>query len=698
LINGFTAALGARRPAVVLIEDLQWIDSASSKLLDVFLASVAGTNVLILLNFRPEHRTRAPRLPFYQELVLGPLGRRATSELLRHLLGEDPALAELAGEIRERTRGNPFFIEELVTMLAEVGILVGKRGAYALGPNRELAPLPSSLQALLESRIDLLPEREKRLLQTAAVIGKTFSLPLLQRVTGLAADELSDALGELTAAEFIIDCEPSDEVHYTFRHPLMQEEAYYSQVSERRAKAHAEVAHACIELYAGRLDERASLVAHHWESAGDLLQAATWGQRAAAWVAQRNLNEALRRWRKVATLLERAPASSEARALGVQARIKILEIGARLGISGKEAERIFDEARALASHEPNARTLALLYAGYAQARGFIGEVNEALELSREAARLASESGDTVLVQRLNVTLTYAAITAGRFREALSLCERLLAESSHAAGKAQSRPVGYLRLFHAMLCVDMGRAAEARDDLELAADIAWGHADVELLCQAYCFDPVVTRMLGADAQESFLKTQRAVELAEHLGSPFSRVFAYWGFAGAHLLRGDAKTSAKILNGVLLLARDHGVALHAEAGILADLALATMVRGDGEVALSIAEEAVEAGRKRSTSLYECIAQLARVYVLLETRGAAAAAEIESGIARARALIAADGLTSFEAIARLHLATLARLQRDHIRTEVELRGARDLYAAMGATAWVRQLDARLEDEAAA
>lgn len=698
LLTGLTGALGARGPAVLLVEDLQWIDSASGKLLDVFLETVAGTNVLVVLNFRPEYRTRAPRLPYYQELQLAPLGPRATSELLRHLLGEDPSLAELTAEIRERTRGNPFFIEELVTMLAEVGVLVGERGAYALGPNRTLTQLPSSLQALLESRIDLLEPREKRVLQAAAVIGKTFSVDLLRRVTGLTAEELADSLRELRAADFVTFCEPPEEGHYTFRHPLMQEEAYYSQVSEQRAAVHAEVARACTEVYAGRLDERASLIAHHWENAGDLLEAARWGQRAATWTTRRNLAEGLRRWRALAALTERATDSEEIRKIGIKARIKALEIGARLGMSSKESARLFAEARALATRDATPRMLALLHAAYGQARGFIGEIVEALELHREAARLAEATGDPVLTVRLRISLTYAAITAGRFREALALCERLLEDVARGMLSPESRAVGYLRFMHAMLCVDMGRPAEARDELRAAADIAWRNADVELLCQVYSFDPVVTRMLGDDAEEAFLRSQRSVELAEYLGSPFVRVFAYWGIAGAHLLRGDARSAARILNGVLLFARDHGVALQGEAGILADLALATIVRGDGAVALSIAEEAIEVARKRGVGLYECIAQLARVYVLLETKGAAAADEVEVALARVHELIAADGLTSFDAVVRMHCATLARLEGDHVRAANELRAARDLYARMGATGWVRRLERRLAEGAAA
>src|SRR5690606_5872006 len=106
------------------------------------------------------------------------------------------------------------------------------RGAYRPGPRRAEAVLPSSLQALLESRIDLLPSRQKDVLQTAAVIGRRFSLPLLRRVMSLPEEAVDDAILALQEAGFITGCEPSDEVHFAFRHPLMQEQAYRVQVKE----------------------------------------------------------------------------------------------------------------------------------------------------------------------------------------------------------------------------------------------------------------------------------------------------------------------------------------------------------------------------------------------------------------------------------------------------------------------------------
>jgi len=692
LASAFLASLGRKRPAVLLVEDLHWIDPASARVLDVLLEAVAGTRVLVILNFRPGYR--APRVPTYRELTLGPLGRRATDKLLRHLLGEDRALDDLSARIRERTAGNPFFMEELVTMLADTGVLTGSRGAYAPGPNSDQASLPSSLQALLESRIDLLPPAQKQVLQTAAVIGKTFSLPLLRRVTELDERDCAEVIDALLDADFIAGCAPDDEVHYTFRHPMMQEQAYRALLKEDLVHEHADVARACIEIYRDRLDERASLIAHHWEQAGDFVQAALWGQRAATWIGQRNLGEALRGWRKVCSLIERAPSSPAVDATAIVARSRLLALGARLGMSSDEARRLFEEARALAERDGGEGQLAMLYLSYGEARGFVGEVEEGLALTREAVRLASFDADPRVRLRARVALTYALVTAGRFRDALGLSEALLEEM----GDRPRRQRGFVLFFHAMVCVDLGRPAEARIDLERAAEIAWMHADVELLAQIYGFAPVVTRMLGLPGSDCMERAQRAVELAEYLGNPFGRVFAYWGLGSAHLLAGDGRTATRILNRVVLLARDHGVGLQGEAGMLAELACATLLRGDGAVALSIAEEAVQIARRRRVPLYEAIALLARAWVLLETSGVAAEPEISTCLGRVLSIAESEGASSFAAIARFHLASLANLQGARVRRDRELALARTSFVAMGATGWVERVDARLRGEAAA
>src|SRR5262249_16255778 len=156
-----------------------------------------------------------------------------------------------------------------------------------------------TVASVLAARIDRLPEREKRVLQTASVIGQKFSEPILRRVADLGDGDLPAALDALTSAEFLYQEAPYPEAEYAFRHPLTQEVPYGSQVSKGRAGVDAAVARTIEKADSGKLGERAALLAYHWEHAGDAREAARWHRRAAEWVGLNNPAEALRHWGSV---------------------------------------------------------------------------------------------------------------------------------------------------------------------------------------------------------------------------------------------------------------------------------------------------------------------------------------------------------------------------------------------------------------
>jgi class 3 adenylate cyclase len=263
-LKRLTHAQSRREPTVFLFQDLHWWDGGSEAFLENTVESVPGTRTLLLVNFRPEYHAAWMQKSYYQQLPLLPLGPEAITELLRDLLGTDPSLAELGDRIRERTGGNPFFIEEVVQALAESGSLVGPRGAYRLvQPVAELS-LPGTVQAVLAARIDRLGDREKHLLQTAAVIGKEFTEPVLRRVGELAESDLPPALAKLIATEFIYERALYPELEYTFKHALTQEVAYNSLLVERRQALHERTAEAIEALFGERLEERWSELAHHY--------------------------------------------------------------------------------------------------------------------------------------------------------------------------------------------------------------------------------------------------------------------------------------------------------------------------------------------------------------------------------------------------------------------------------------------------
>src|SRR5439155_1377617 len=222
------------------------------------------------------HGMMVPLVPVLEYLrgYFGIAGPEATAEMLRELLGTHPSVAEVARSIGERAAGNPFFVEEIVQALAETGTVVGAKGAYRLAGSAFALALPATVQAALAARIDRLAEREKVVLQTAAVIGKGFPEPVLRRVAALSEADLAAALRALVTAEFIHATALHPEAAYAFKHPLTQEVAYHSQLGDGRARLHAAVAAALQELHSDHLGEYASLIAHHWEAAGMRFEAA----------------------------------------------------------------------------------------------------------------------------------------------------------------------------------------------------------------------------------------------------------------------------------------------------------------------------------------------------------------------------------------------------------------------------------------
>jgi predicted ATPase len=170
------------QPLLVVFEDLHWIDSETQALLDSLVESLPPARLLLLVNYRPEYEHRWGSKTSYTQVRLDPLPPESALELLHGLLGESTTIEPLTRMLIERTEGNPFFLEESVRALVETRSLVGERGAYRLANVLTDIQVPPTVQAILAARIDRLSLDEKRLLQSAAVIGKDVPFALLAAI------------------------------------------------------------------------------------------------------------------------------------------------------------------------------------------------------------------------------------------------------------------------------------------------------------------------------------------------------------------------------------------------------------------------------------------------------------------------------------------------------------------------------------
>ncbi len=268
------------QPLLVIFEDLHWIDSETQALLDILIESLPTAHLVLLVNYRPEYRHNWGSKTYYTQQRLDPLPPASAEVFLQNLLGNDASLKPLKQLLVERTEGNPFFLEECVRTLVETQALAGEPGAYHLIQDLPEIHVPATVQVLLAARMDRLPSAEKRLLQTAAVIGNEFPLPLLQTIADIPQEELQHGLAHLQAAEFLYETSLFPEQIYSFKHALTQNVAYQSLLVRTRQPIHQRIGRVLEEQFAETAETQPELLAHHYTEAGCHKEAAGYWRRA----------------------------------------------------------------------------------------------------------------------------------------------------------------------------------------------------------------------------------------------------------------------------------------------------------------------------------------------------------------------------------------------------------------------------------
>ena len=271
--RGFLCGLTVEGPLVIVFDDLHWTDEASLDLLLSVLDLSGMHPILFVCTSRPDQSAAGwEAIRKMDELVgvnfetiqLAPLQAGQSETLLNHLLGEKDIPKPVRDLIIGKAEGNPFFVEEIIRSLIETGQIVRENGHWRAVRDEARISLPNTLRGVLSARIDRLPETSRHVLQNAAVIGRTFDLGVLMRLTGLNG-ELDGHIGYLIDTSLI---EPMRS-EYAFRHVLIQEAAYESILMRTRSDLHRQIGEILEELHADRLEEFAPLLAHHFHQAGD---------------------------------------------------------------------------------------------------------------------------------------------------------------------------------------------------------------------------------------------------------------------------------------------------------------------------------------------------------------------------------------------------------------------------------------------
>jgi class 3 adenylate cyclase len=242
------------RPLILIVEDLHWIDSTSEEYLAKLVESAAGAQLLLLTTYRPGYRSPWLEKSYFTQIALPSLSPELSEALLRGLPGP-PLPDSLIAEIKARGEGNAFLLEEL-------GEAARQRG-WSPGD-----PLPEAIESMLMAWIDRLPDDQKRVLQTASVLGREFPLRVLDALWDGPGGVASHVL-ELKRYELLHERAGSEHPTYVFRHGLTREVAYRSLLTPARRLLHAAAAGAIQRVYADQIDEMREAVARHLAHAAD---------------------------------------------------------------------------------------------------------------------------------------------------------------------------------------------------------------------------------------------------------------------------------------------------------------------------------------------------------------------------------------------------------------------------------------------
>ena len=450
-VGALLTALARRDPALLLIEDLQWADEESLRLLDV--AAAPGTRLLVLATHRPDFVS--PWTQPAQQVALHPLSLDSMSRLVNQAF---PGLISTAlhDVLIERSAGNPFFLEELSR--DALTTTMGTQGVSTDEPG-----VPSTIQSVIAARIDRLGPAGKRLLVTASALGNLFSRQMLQAtvqgVRGTAFQEQVQALCD--AGMLRVSRDPSDEVR--FSHALIQEVAYSGLPRARRRSLHRDIVRSITRSQAlDRLGEQAEMLAYHaargeaWE---DLIAAGRIAGRRAA--SRSAYVEAARFFTQAIDACGKLPPEPQALTDEIDLRFELRSsLFPTAGISGSLDNST--QAERLARQLGDRHRLGWATAYVARDLQLVGRPGAAMGTAARARDLAD--GDHHLISAAGFYSSHAAYAQGNYAMAATTLQGLIADletQDPTAWAGHSGPSGiFYRCWLIWSLARLGRHADA----------------------------------------------------------------------------------------------------------------------------------------------------------------------------------------------------------------------------------------------
>ncbi|MGH7326113.1 MAG: AAA family ATPase [Candidatus Rokuibacteriota bacterium] len=509
-----------KRPLIFVVEDLHWTDRTSEQYFTTFAESLAAAAILLVTTYRPGYRPPWIGKSHATELALHPLSSRDSLVVIQSVAATAPISDHDAQRILGKAEGNPFFLEEL---------------ARAVSEHRDIA-IPETVEAVLMARIDRLSPESKRLLQTAAVLGREVSRALLEAVwEGPVGLELH--LSELIRLEFLYEATDGHETTYVFKHALTQEVAYEALLTPHRQALHAAAGRALEALHADWPEEAYDRLAYHYARTEETRKAIEYLTLVARRAARGHSHaEAATALRHALAHAGRLPAE-RGDALVLDLVLRQVQSLNFLGRNRESLELLLAQRERLVRLGDPAQSgryhfsLGLTY-------NFLGDRDGSAENVQRALEEAETCGDDRAMGRACALLTLESYWSGRPQEGIERGRRAVTLLE------RTRQPYWLAQTHFYMAINyylMGALRPALEAATRAGAIGEAIGDASVASYALSTGGGIHAAAG-DFEAALAACRRGLELAPE---PLSRAQArgFWGYA--YLEQGDSSHAIPLL---------------------------------------------------------------------------------------------------------------------------------------------------------
>ncbi len=605
-----------RRPLLLVIEDLQWIDKTSEELLAALAVMLTGLRVILVTTYRPGYQPSWIGQSYATQIALGPLSPVDGRHLVESVVGDASSVQPVVAAILRRGEGNPFFLEEL---------------SYALLERAEssVSSVPDTVHDVIAARADHLADEDRHVLRAAAVIGTDVPFLLLRAVCDVPDENVRASVGRLQAAEFVYATHVAPEPEYRFKHALIYDVVYESVPEGERGALHDRAATAIDKLTPEMRERRPETLARHYTHAGRPREAIAHWHRAAQLAIQRSAHaDAMAHIGHALALLEAEPEGADRanREVMVQLTLAIVLTATR-GYAAPEVGQALARTRTLADQLADPGQQFSVRWSLWRFHLSRADLRTAEELAVQLLALTEGHEDPMVRVGAYVATALDKFYLGEFAAAKEYLERAVDLYDH--GQAGTYVLKYGQDLGLAALGFLGWVHAVQGDLERAADLA----------------------------------HQVVRLARDIRQPFSLALALFLACEIHKHCHDPAMVRSLGDDLVALSREHSFTLFSAIGLMHS-GWAQAMMGDLPGGLAVIEQGAE--------LFQSVGQ--RIGLLRRAR--LAEALIASGNVEAGLDVVRDALRQVEETEeRAFVSELLRLKAEGLLRQGETRQARDL-----------------------